>query len=134
MKTGYWLGFGIVISLSLIFPSVAQNAGQPSAFPKAKNCDRPTDREVAACTQQQAKAWDTILNAEYKAALGRVNENQRPLLVKAQRLWIQFRDAKCAVQRAHGGTISGYLVEQCLLETTQERAKQLRSLHTDETN
>ncbi len=134
MRTVTGLNYFVAISLALILPSAAQVGSRPLTFPKANNCDMPTDREVADCAEDQANAWDKSLNAEYKAALGRVTGDQRLLLVKAQRLWVQYRDANCAVEFAHGGTVSRYLGEQCVLNMTQDRAKELHSLHTDDDN
>ncbi len=91
-------------------------------------------QEVDACTQAQVKAWDYSLNAEYQNALVRVPDNQRPLLVEAQRLWVKYRNANCAVEFAHGGTVSAYLGKQCILNMTRDRSKELHGLHDDDTD
>lgn len=124
--------FGSLVTMSLtpIVPAAAQDIIHSVGWPKEVKCDGPTwtDREVAACTSEQADLWDKSLNAEYKKALERVTHDSRPLLVKAQRLWVQYRDANCAVQFAQGGTVAKYYGEQCILDTTRNRTKELRMM------
>lgn len=129
MKTITGLNCVAAISLVLIVPSAAQGG-----FPKETNCDRGTVNETTACIQDQADAWNDSLDDEFDAALKRVTKSQRPLLLKAQRLWGQYREANCQVQFAHGGAISGYLGEQCILNLTRERAKELHELHSEDDN
>ena len=114
--------------------SAAAVAAAASPFPRENNCDLPEERQVTACTNAQYQAWDKSLNVEYKAALGRTPDEQKPLLVKAQRLWMQYRDANCAIGFGHGGTVSSYLGAQCLLNMTRDRAKELHGLHDDDTD
>jgi uncharacterized protein YecT (DUF1311 family) len=122
------LGSIVAITLTQLVPATAQNASTGVGLPKEMKCDGPTDRQVATCTKKQADLWDKSLNGEYKKALQRVTEESRPLLIKAQRLWIQFRDINCAVQFAQGGTVAAYYGEQCILDTTRNRAKELRMM------
>jgi len=121
---------GLVISIVPPFlPATAQTIHPVGGFPNDVNCDRRwTVRETAACTGEQADLWDKSLNAEYKNALQRVTDDSRPHLVKAQRLWVQFRDANCAVQFAQGGTVAQYYGQKCVLDTTRNRAKELRMI------
>jgi uncharacterized protein YecT (DUF1311 family) len=116
------------IAPSLLAPAMAQDATSAAGFPKEVSCDLPTVREVAACTGDQAKLWDKSLNTEYRGALQRVSEDSRVLLVKAQRLWVQYRDANCAVEFAQGGTVSAYYGEQCILNMTKERTRELNGV------
>jgi uncharacterized protein YecT (DUF1311 family) len=116
----------IGIASSFFAPAMAQNAGRAASFPEEVNCDAPTLTEIEDCTRGQATLWDKSLNAEYKSALERVTEDSRSLLVKAQRLWVQYRDANCAVDFAQGGTVAVYYGENCILNMTRERARELR--------
>jgi uncharacterized protein YecT (DUF1311 family) len=102
------------------------------AFPKDISCDLPTEREINVCMNDQRKKWEDSLNAEYKAALKRVSSDQRYLLVDSERFWVQYRDANCAVAFAHLGTVATYLGEQCLLNMTRDRAKELHGLHDED--
>lgn len=125
----------ITASANFAIPSTAQyQTTKPLEFPSEKSCDLPTVQENAACTEQQAKAWNDSLNAEYRDALKRLEPERRALLLKAQRLWVQYRDANCAVAFAHEGTISGFLGQSCLLQMTKDRAKELHSLSDEDDN
>ncbi len=114
--------------------SAAAVTTAPPVFPREKSCDLPEQRQVSACMNEQYQAWDKSLNSEYKGALGRTPDEQKPLLVKAQRLWVQYRDANCAIGFAHAGTVASYLGAQCLLNMTRDRAKELHGLHDDDTD
>jgi uncharacterized protein YecT (DUF1311 family) len=122
-----------VIGLTLVLSILAANAPL-SNFPAENDCDLPSDREMARCMDEQYKAWDKALNTEYRAAMARLEPERRPILLKAQRIWVQYRDANCAISFAHGGTIADYLGEQCMLNLTRDRTKELHELHTDDTN
>ena len=67
-------------------------------------------------------------------AEARLTPEQRPLLLKAQRIWVQYRDANCAVDFAHEGTVADYLGNKCLLTMTRDRTKELHSLHDEDTD
>ena len=51
-------------------------------------------------------------------------------LVKAQRAWVNFRDAECEAAgfQARGGTMEPMLVAGCIAELTDARTKQLKEL------
>jgi len=92
--------------------------------------------EVNACAEQQFKAQDKLLNQAYQAALKVVpaqndpsldGESPRALLIKAQRRWLEFRDADCKAkyQVFAGGTIRTVVYLSCLRERTEQRIKEL---------
>src|SRR3546814_16059343 len=58
-------------------------------------CSGGNSVEIAQCLAAKTRAHDARLNASFKAAIGNVDAPQRELLSQAQRLWIQYRDAKC---------------------------------------
>lgn len=92
--------------------------------------------EMNACAQQQFKAQDKLLNQAYQAALkvvpaqndpGIDGESPRAMLIKAQRRWLEFRDADCKAkyQVFAGGTIRNLVYLGCLQERTEQRIKEL---------
>ena len=103
-------------------------------MPAENSCDLPSTSEIVGCTRAQYEARDGVLNAECQAAMGRLEPSRRPLLLKAQRLWVQYRQANCEVGFAHGETVRVSLGEQCMLDMTRARAKELRELNIDDTN
>ncbi|MEL7344578.1 MAG: lysozyme inhibitor LprI family protein, partial [Pseudomonadota bacterium] len=71
---------------------------------------------MAMCTQAETRAWDRVLNAEYARTMAwnramdaedRVYfpefANREHALRVAQRAWIAFRDAECALAYAQWG-------------------------------
>jgi len=80
---------------------------------------------------QDTRPWeyaasDKALNETYRQLQSRLNPADQIKLRDAQRLWLTFRDADCAVT-------SG-VVGDCAMERTDQRTEQLRSTYyTDKT-
>jgi uncharacterized protein YecT (DUF1311 family) len=57
-------------------------------------------------------------------------------LVKAQRAWIDYRDAECDAFgfQARGGTMEPMLVAGCLANITDKRTKELKELEDTMSN
>jgi uncharacterized protein YecT (DUF1311 family) len=69
---------------------------------------------------------DKRLNAAYQRALKEAqSDKQREQLRKAQRLWIQFRDAECEYYELGEGTIARIYGGECMLNLTRARAEEL---------
>jgi uncharacterized protein YecT (DUF1311 family) len=115
------IGFILAISV-VVTPAPSPN------YPPDRNCDSGDDRETADCTWDQYQAWDKALNAEYKAVLNRAPSEVQPLIVKSQRAWIQYRDANCAIRSSRPGVVAAYFANQCLLDMTRDRTKELHGL------
>ena|SRR6218665_1781293 len=92
--------------------------------------------EINQCAKQKFEQQDKLLNAAYQAALqvvpsanepGTSGETPRALLVKAQRRWVEFRDADCKAkyQVFAGGTIRNAIYLGCMRERTEQRIKEL---------
>src|SRR5258705_3971329 len=92
--------------------------------------DPSTSNGMAECTRQNWKAADQVLNKEYQARLQRSDETGKNLLRKAQRAWVSFRDAQCALEEdvERGGHIAPTIYFQCMERTTNARIKQLRAV------
>lgn len=92
--------------------------------------------EINACAKQQFDEQDKRLNSIYQALLkaipvanepGISGESPGALLIKAQRRWIEFRDADCKAkfQLYAGGTIRNAIYLGCMQERTEQRIKEL---------
>ena len=69
---------------------------------------------------------DKRLNAAYQRALKEAqSDKQRDQLRKAQRLWIQYRDANCEYYELYEGTIARIYGGVCMLDLTRTRAEEL---------
>ena len=95
-----------------------------------------TTLEINACAQQRFDAQDRLLNRSYRSLLeqlpatqarGVPGESPRALLVKAQRRWIEFRNADCKAraQPHAGGTIYTAVLLGCMQQRTEQRNREL---------
>jgi uncharacterized protein YecT (DUF1311 family) len=76
------------------------------------------------CIMGETAAWDTILNAEYQRLLPLLQKEAVDDVRKAQRLWVEARDADCRVPYYFygGGTIVKTLGAECERDHTADRA------------
>jgi len=92
--------------------------------------------EINACAEAQFDAQDKRLNEAYRTLLnalpdtndpGISGDSPRRMLIKAQRKWLEFRDADCGAkyQLYAGGTIRNWTQLNCLRERTEQRVKEL---------
>lgn len=102
--------------------------------------DGQTTVGMMQCAQAEADAWDALLNAEYQRARESARQgdaaedrpefqNAAQTLLEAQRAWIAFRDANCAMEYARWGSGSMRMTAgaSCLLDMTAERTLDLRA-------
>jgi uncharacterized protein YecT (DUF1311 family) len=81
------------------------------------------------CMSSETDQQDARLNQNYKAAMQALTPAQQTQLRDAQRLWIKFRDADCALLgNLTGGSIDRINGASCFLDMTKERADDLASL------
>lgn len=103
-----------------------------TAFQPGEPCDSArTTMEMNRCSQEEYEAQDRLLNQTYQEVLRQLNTDyQQPTrekLIKAQRLWVQFRDVDCSAQESlyDGGTVHTAVYLQCLRDHTAKRIKDL---------
>ena len=87
-------------------------------------CDGST-QQMMECVAAATAKWDKRLNAAYRDTLKDAPEAQREPLRKAQRLWLQYRDANCEYYALGEGTISRLEAGSCMFDMTKARAKEL---------
>ena len=98
---------------------------------------------MSMCTHAEAEVWDRFLNAEYKAlmAASKVMDedeaayfpefaNRADKLREAQRAWIAFRDAECALAYAQwgAGSMRHIAGSDCMMRLVAERTIALREM------
>ena len=81
--------------------------------------------EMVACINEKTAYWDMRLNAAYTKALKAAEPKRREQLRKAQRLWVQYRDANCLYYDLGEGTIARIQAAECMRGMTETRAKEL---------
>lgn len=84
-------------------------------------CSQSTTVGIVQCIDQAGQKWDQRLNKAYKALMERSEPRQNAELKKAQRLWIQYRDANCAFYAATGGSIGQIEAYECIRAMTKAR-------------
>jgi uncharacterized protein YecT (DUF1311 family) len=89
--------------------------------------DAGTTMATVECTAAKTKAWDQRLNAAYAALQRAADPAQREPLRRAQRLWVQYRDANCTFYAAGEGTIHRIEAAECLRAMTADRAQELEA-------
>ena len=111
------------------------------------HCDDPQNQhDMNACAAIDFEAADAELNAAWAAAIAGAREmdaeinreyDQAPtseaVLREAQRAWIAFRDAHCALEgyAMRGGSAEPLLYNGCRARITEQRTGQLRALILD---
>lgn len=109
---------------------------------KGVDCEKAVSTpEIAACAKEAYEAADKRLNDAYRAVLASIEKTDVPpeartdwrkALVEAQRHWVAFRDAECALTgfEWYGGTGRSGAEIECARQLTEERTKALRR-HAD---
>jgi uncharacterized protein YecT (DUF1311 family) len=101
--------------------------GAPAAHAEqALDCRQPLDQStINQCAEQAYDRADQELNLKYKHILDTLRSDPQAakLLKKAERAWIGFRDAECALETSAvaGGTMSGMVTANCLEKLTRRR-------------
>jgi uncharacterized protein YecT (DUF1311 family) len=126
-----------VLAAALAAALAALNSGGALAAPAAKadasaeatDCLRTaqTQSELTVCAASEAKAADQRLNHSYKSALCYVDDGDKAHFRAAQRAWIAFRDADCAVWGGGGGSIGPMNEAMCVASLSNHRAEELDS-------
>lgn len=103
----------------------------------AREDDGETTVGSVKCLSAETEVWDGKLNDEYKktraffATMDDGDSGQRvDALKKAQRAWIVFRDAECAMEYSAwgSGSIRSIAGADCLMRITAERTVRLVEL------
>ena len=127
------------LNILLIGAAMLLTAGHVSA--QDIDCQNPkTQSYMTSWVGARKDAADPGVNDKYnttRAAMAAIDKDldgdmkgAEKALVKAQRAWIDYRDAQCDAFgfQARGGTMEPMLVAGCLAEETDKRTKELKEL------
>jgi len=126
-----------VLAVLLVFssPSSAQESAAAAA------CDTLATIAQSGCLEKLANAADAKLNDVYRRAVRTIESSDlehaaewKAELKKAEQAWIAFRDADCGALTAYEwshGTGMGTATEHCILEKTEQRARELAARYGD---
>ena len=123
-----------------VLASVLMHLTTPLCFgQEADSCKTQSNRlEINACANSRFVDADKRLNMAYASVVetlrGSAGPNQDPqtpksLLVKAQRKWIEFRDAECRAESSlmEGGSARPSAEPYCKIDLTEQRIRALES-------
>ena len=117
----------VVISAAAVLIGTAAFAFADEQGDAEPHCDGST-YEIVECLKGQVAQWDKRLNAAYQQALkDAVSPQQAEQLRKAQRLWVQFRDANCLYYDLGEGTIARIETGYCSKDLAKARALELEA-------
>ncbi|MCB4769223.1 lysozyme inhibitor LprI family protein [Ancylobacter sp. Lp-2] len=107
-------------------------ASSPAAHADQACYDRAQSQAaLTACSVDDLKLVDDQLNKRYKDMQARLkgDDTTRKLLVDAQKKWVAFRDAECALStvRTAGGSINPMNFNICATDLTQKRVTDLQA-------
>lgn len=129
-----------VVMAAILF-SVTAGISMPVAAQTEPDCKAPqTQADMTICAGKDHEKADKDLNAAYQKLRKQLAERDKTAdasskgatdaLVTAQRAWVVFRDANCALSgfQARGGTMEPMLIASCLADMSSKRADELRQL------
>lgn len=96
--------------------------------PSCQKCldESTSDFAMVKCIQVELKIQDNNLNKFYKSAMKTLEISNQTKLKETQKLWINYRDAKCNFYSAlTGGTMDTLNTASCFLTETSLRTKEL---------
>jgi uncharacterized protein YecT (DUF1311 family) len=119
------------IAIAVIFAATPALAAPAWTADQPSLCNtKPTTVDIMECLEARAKVWDSRLNQAYKTLSGVLRAQSAELqladLKKAQRLWLQYRNANCGFYGDEQGTIREVDGAECLSRMTQDRAIELQ--------
>ena len=78
---------------------------------------------MADCFRLEAKIWDDLLNANYKALLDELDADQTAKAKAMQRAWMSYRDTTCQFYYDKiQGTMAQMMIAACVTRETARRA------------
>lgn len=113
----------LLASASLAFASDNDNS---PAYSRCMDASGGVTSAMLECMASETALHDARLNSAYSQALTSLADESRRQLRSAQRLWLKYRSAECALRaNLTGGSIDRINGGACMLDMTRERANQL---------
>lgn len=112
----------------------AQSVTSPGASaseddPMCPGIDTSSTVGLRECIGIKFKASDANLNSTYKKLMATLSDSEKAKIKSEQREWIKQQKSKCdeAGKEFEGGTFQAVAIDDCYLQTTEERLSYLRS-------
>jgi uncharacterized protein YecT (DUF1311 family) len=127
---------GLLIVLALVLSTPALSAADSDMTQEYLTCmdkSKGVTSEMIDCMSVETARQDTRLNENYKRLMSKVSAKRKKTLLEAQRAWIKFRDLNCEFYYdPDGGTAARLAGNDCFLQATADRAKELKNLTNDQ--
>jgi uncharacterized protein YecT (DUF1311 family) len=127
---------GILIAFGLLLSTVPLAAADNEMSKEYLACmDRSNGvtSEMLDCISAEFTCQDARLNENYKTLMSKLSAKRKEGLLEAQRAWIKFKDANCSFYYdPEGGSAAHLSSNGCVLNTTADRATELKNLTKDE--
>jgi uncharacterized protein YecT (DUF1311 family) len=123
-------GLLIVLALALNTPALAAaDSDMTQEYLTCMDKSKGVTPEMMDCMSAETARQDARLNENYKRLMSKVSAKRKKTLLEAQRAWIKFRDLNCEFYYdADGGTAARLASNDCFLQATADRAKELKNL------
>ena len=83
----------------------------------------------ATCSDNETAAWDVLLNKKWAELSANMEEKRFAALKAVQKLWLSYRDAKCAFLETDETSMMGYMnAADCRMDETSRRVLELREI------
>jgi uncharacterized protein YecT (DUF1311 family) len=125
----------VVVGLALFLSSPPVAAADREMTQEYSTCIAQSNGvtvEMINCILAETGRQDARLNENYKRLLSKLGTERKNTLIEAQRAWIKFRDANCGFYAdPEGGSAARMAANECFLNATVDRAKELQLLTND---
>ncbi len=122
----------IALALAAAMPLVshAQDSNLTKQFGTCIDKSGGVTMDMIECIGAEIQRQDARLNKAYKALTASLTPERKKQLQEAQRAWIKFRDSNCGFYYdPDGGSMARVSANDCLMNMTASRAKELESLN-----
>ncbi|MDY0413318.1 MAG: DUF1311 domain-containing protein [Gammaproteobacteria bacterium] len=118
----------LILSFAVIGPVTADDSLYTKQFSTCMDKTGGVTSAMLNCIRAETVIQDAKLNTVYKKLGEQLTLARKNELRAVQRLWIQYRDANCGFYAdPDGGTLAIVTGNDCVLEETALRAKELES-------
>jgi uncharacterized protein YecT (DUF1311 family) len=125
----------VVVGLALFLSSPPVAAADREMTQEYSTCIAQSNGvtvEMINCILAETGRQDARLNENYRRLLSKQRTERKNTLIEAQRAWIKFRDANCGFYGdPEGGSAARMAANECFLNATADRAKELQLLTND---
>lgn len=83
----------------------------------------------ATCSDNETAAWDVLLNRRWANLAASMDKDKFDALKSVQKIWLTYRDAKCAFLATNDESMMGYMAAaDCRMDETSRRTIELGEL------